>query len=390
MKPDHPVREVRLAQLNLARPIRILQVPGAMNPGGTETWLMHVLRHIDRNKFRLDFCTLTGQPGLFDPEIEELGSKVINCRLGCNPLSFARRFRRLLRQGSYDVVHSHVHLFSGAILRWAEAEGVPLRIAHSHTTSDGKPTSLRRRVYRRHMKSWIRRYATHGLAASQETAVVLFGEGWQEDWRFRVLHCGIDLRPFAAPVDRSAARRELGLPADALVVGHVGSFRPAKNHRFLLRIAAALLRVCPDVHFLLVGDGPLRPQIEAQTRQLGLSERVHFAGIRQDVPYLMRACMDVFLFPSLWEGLALVIVEAQAAGLPIVSADAVTRDIELVPGLIEFLPLSCAPEQWAQKLLVFLVQPKPDHTQALRCVVESPFSIECSVRNLADVYESTC
>ena len=366
--------------------IRVLHVLGRMNPGGVETWLMHVLRHIDRQKFQMDFCTLSGQPGTYDQEIEALGSEVIPCRLGRDLPSFARRFRRILREGGYDVVHSHVHHFSGAILRWAHAERVPIRIAHSHNTSDGKPSSWSRRIYRVWMVSWIQRYITDGLACSKDAAAALFGDGWGTDDRFRVLYCGIDLGPFETPFNRSEVRRELGLPADAPVVGHVGRFNPQKNHPFLLQVAAAVIKVWPEVHFLLVGDGPLRPEIEAQARQLGLSERVHFAGIRQDVPRLMCACMDVFLFPSLWEGLGLVIVEAQAAGLSVVAAESVPREVGVVPGLIQYLPLSIGPERWAQELLALLARPRPDRTQALRYVAKSSFSIEKSVSPLADLY----
>lgn len=368
------------------KPIRVLHVLGRMNPGGIETWLMHVLRHIDRQKFQMDFCTLSGQPGTHDPEIEALGCKVIPRRLGRNPLPFARRFRRILREGRYDVVHSHVHHFSGAILRWAHAERVPTRIAHSHTTSDGRPTSLWRRVYRRHMKSWIRRYATHGLAASQEAAVVLFGEGWQEDGRFRVLHCGIDLRPFEAPFNRSEVRCELDIPVDAPVVGHVGSFRPPKNHHFLLQIAAAINKLRSEVHFLLVGDGPLRPQIEAQTRQLGLSERVHFAGIRRDVPRLMLSCMDAFVFPSLWEGLPITLIEVQAAGLRCLVSDTVNREVAVLPDSLQYLSLSAGPSEWAARLLQALDRGRISSEIAFKSVAESDFCIEQSLSTLREIY----
>jgi glycosyltransferase involved in cell wall biosynthesis len=248
------------------RQIRILHMLGTMNPGGVETWLMHALRNIDRNTFHMDFCTFGTEAGLYAGEADELGSIVLRCSKSANLWSFRRRFRRILREGSYQIAHSHVHLFSGALLRWAKAEGVPIRIAHSHNTSDGRPNTGMRRFYRRLMKSWIDRYATHGLAASSAAAVALFRENWQADGRFRVLHCGIDLHPFQEPVDRRKVLKELGIPADALVVGHVGRFDPQKNHRFLLDVARETLKRRPDVHFLLVCDGPLRVEIEALAR----------------------------------------------------------------------------------------------------------------------------
>lgn len=367
--------------------IRVLHVLGRMDPGGVETWLMHVLRHIDRQKFQMDFCTLSGQPGLFDREIETLGSKVIPCRLGRNPFLFARRFRRILREGRYDVVHSHVHHFSGAILRWVHAERVPIRIAHSHNTSDGKPSSRSRRIYRMWMVSWIQRYITHGLACSKEAAAALFGDGWGTDDRFRVLYYGIDLGPFEAPFNRSEVRRELGIPADAPVVGHVGRFNPQKNHSFLLQVAAAVAEIRPQVHFLFVGDGPLRPEIEAQARDLGLSDRVHFAGIQRDVPRLMRGCMDVFLMPSLFEGLPLVLLEAQAAGLPCVLSDVIAESADVVRPLLRRLSLSQPASAWGEAVLTARTAAEViTPAEALAMIKQSPFNIISSAKALERVY----
>ena len=220
------------------------------------------------------------------------------CPIGRNLWSFRKRFRGILRRGKYDIVHSHVTLFSGVVLRWAKAEGVPVRIAHSHTSRDDRSDTLARRCYRKLMKSWIAQNATHGLAASRLCAAELFGRGWEKDGRFRVLHCGIDLRPFGEPIVREEVRRELGIPLDAIVVGHVGRFVPAKNHRFLLEIAGEISKMRPHIHFLFVGDGPLRPEIETRAGAMGFNGNMHFTGSRTDVPRVMRGGMDV-LHPSL-------------------------------------------------------------------------------------------
>ena len=156
--------------------IRVLHALGSMNPGGVENWLLQVLRHIDRRRFEFGFCTFGPEPGLLAPEAEGFGGKILRCPRDTNLWTFPRRFRRILRVGRYDIVHSHVTLFSGAILRWANAEGVPVRIAHSHTSNDDRPASHIRRYYQKLMKRWIDRYATHGLAASRPSAAQLFGE----------------------------------------------------------------------------------------------------------------------------------------------------------------------------------------------------------------------
>lgn len=370
------------------RQVRVLHVLGRMNPGGLETSLLHLVRNIDRQKFQLDFCTLSGQPGRYDSQVEALGFKVIPCRLGRNPLAFARRFRRLLREGAYDVVHSHVHHFSGAVLRWAYAEGIPTRITHSRNTEDGKPQTPQRRLYRYLMRSWIRRYATHGLAVSDAAAAGLFGDAWRADGRYRVLYSGIDLSAFESPTDHTKVRRDLGIAVGAPVVGHVGRFNLQKNHRFLLQIAVAFLKLRPQAHFLLVGNGPLRPEIERQTHKLGIHKHVHFLGIRDDIPQLLRGGMDVFLFPSFYEGLPRVLIEAQAAGLRCLVSSKVTEEVAVVPGSVLFADLSAGLELWATQLDQLLRIGRVPENTALEKMKESPFSIRTSTETLCELYRT--
>ena len=360
---------------------------GSLDPGGVETWLLNVLRHIDRDRFQFDFCTFGPQPGLNATEAEKLGCKVLRCPKGSNPLEFRSRFRRILREGGYDVVHSHVHFFSGAILRWANAEGVPVRIAHSHTSQDDRPGTLARRCYRWLMKSWIDRYATHGLAASRLAAATLFGENWQADDRFRVLYYGIDLDTFRQACVPEEVRRELGIPLDALVVGHVGRFVAAKNHRFFLEVASEIVKRRPEIHFLSVGDGPLRPEIEARAKAMGLEGKMLFAGTRTDVPRLMRGSIDLFVFPSLYEGFGLSVLEAQAAGLRCLVSDAVPDEVGISPESVEFLPASGGAALWARRVIALLGERK-NSTSVVGSVFRDRFSIQQSRLELARLYLS--
>jgi glycosyltransferase involved in cell wall biosynthesis len=368
--------------------VRVLNGLGSMNPGGVETWLMHVLRNIDRERFHLDFCTFGDQPGLYAAEVEKLGSKVLRCPKGVNLWSFRHRFRRILREGRYDVVHSHVHLFSGALLRWAKAEGVPVRIAHSHNTRDGRPNTSVRHLYRKVMRSWINRYATHGLAASMPAARELFGEDWQSDSRFRVLYCGIDLKPFQLRVSREEIRTELGIPLEALVVGHVGRFDAQKNHRFILDIAGEILKRRAGTHFLLVGDGPLRYEVTMRARTMGFSDRMHFVGLRTDIPRLMLGAMDLFIFPSCYEGLGLVLLEAQAAGLHCFVSDGVPNEIAISTGSVDFLALSEGASYWASNVIQWLDEPRTCAASAIGLMSQSQFEISRSLAQLTSVYET--
>jgi glycosyltransferase involved in cell wall biosynthesis len=371
-------------QFELRAKTRILHLLGTLDAGGVETWLAQVWRSIDRERFQFDFCTLGTHKGLFAPEVENLGAKVWRCPIA-DRWAFHRRFRRIIRDGRYDVVHSHVQFFSGALLRLAKCENVRIRIAHSHSSQDDKAGTRFRQYYIALMKSWIRRYATCGLAASRIAAIELFGEHWEIDPRFKVLHCGIGLEGFQN-IDSEKVREELGLPVRALVVGHVGSFIPPKNHKFILDVAQAVHRMRPDVHFLLVGDGTLRPEIEARAIAMGIADKIHFSGIRTDVPRLMRSCMNALVMPSLWEGLPMTLIEAQAAGLPCIASDSITEEAKVLPGRLTLLSLSAGTAKWAEQTIMALDGGTLDQGMASKAVAHSEFSIERSTSSLAQVY----
>ncbi len=369
-------------------PIRSLHVVGGMNQGGVETWLMHVLRHIDRDQFPMDFLVHTTSECAYDEEIRALGSGIIPCLSPRRPVQYARNFLRILRQqGPYDIVHSHVHHYSGFVLRLAHQADVPVRIAHSHTSLIEARTHLPRRLYLGLMKRWITRYATVGLACSRKAAMALFGTNWETDRRWQVLYYGIDLEPFEQKVDSQELRRELSIPADAFVVGHVGRFAEPKNHTFLIDVFAEVVKREPRAWLLLVGDGPLRPSIEQKVHNIGLAGRVIFAGVREDVPRLMRGGMDVFLFPSLYEGLGLVLIEAQAARLPCVFSDVVPEEADVVEPLLRRLSLSQTPSDWAEAVLSSSQATSSlTPTEALALVQQSPFNVQASVAKLEEVY----
>lgn len=370
--------------------IRVLHVVGGMNRGGIETWLMHILRYIDRERFCMDFLVHTIQPCAYDDEIRALGSQIIPCLHHKQPWSYARNFKRSLREhGPYDVVHSHVHHYSGYVLRLAQQTGLPVRIAHSHSDTSPRQAQagLLRRGYLTLMKRWITHYATVGLAVSRQAAMALFGPAWEADPRWQILHYGIDLTPFQGHVDSVAVRAELNIPAEAFVIGHVGRFVEVKNHTFLVDISAEVAKREPQMHLLLVGDGPLRPAIEQKVAQAGLADRVVFAGLWSDVPRLMRGAMDVFVLPSFYEGLPLVGIEAQAAGLPVILSDAITEEVDKVKPLVRRLSLSQPASGWAEAVLAARdAAPTMTQPDALAVMEKSPLNIQTSAKLLEEVY----
>lgn len=371
------------------RPLRIMQVVGGMNQLGIETWLMHVLRSIDRDRFQMDFVVDATDPGAYDDEVRALGSTIIPCAYPVHqPLRYLRNFRRILREhGPYDIIHCHERTYSYLLplARWA---GIPLRIAHSHNTDLLRPGWRGAVVqgYRALTRVMIARYATTWLACSNDAAIDRFGAGWQLTPEHRLLFCGIDLAPFDAAVDPAAVRAELGLRAEDFVIGHVGKFGEQKNHRFIVDIAAEVARREPQMRLLLIGDGVLRPEIAERVARAGLTDRVIFAGPRHDVPRLLPA-MDLFLFPSLYEGLGMALVEAQAAGLPCLIADVVPREADVVGPLVRRASLRQPASDWAEMILAMRRMPeRPAREAALTMVRYSQFNIETSRNALEQVY----
>jgi len=381
--------ETRRPSRYFMKPLRVLHVVGAMNRGGVETWLMHVLRHIDRESFQTDFLVHTDQPAAYDSEVLALGSRILRCPQTENPPLYARRFLQIVRRnGLFDVLHSHVHHFSGFVLALGRIAGIPVRIAQSHldTVAAEAKAPLVRRIYLRVMQRLVVTNCTRGFAVSEPAAAALFGREWRQDRRLSVLYCGIDLAPFRVPFDPAVVRAELGFSRDDVIFGHVGRFSPVKNHFFFLEVAACILNHEPRAKFLLVGDGPLRAEVEKRAGVLGLKARIVFAGLRSDIPRLMMGAMDVFLMPSVQEGLPLVLMESQAAGLPCVVSDVVPEGATVNPALVHRLPLSAGPPEWARMASEIAEHPVFDRQKAVEILDASRFDIRRGIRQMCDIY----
>lgn len=370
---------------------RILHVLTRMDHGGIEMSLLHLLRSLDRSRYKMDFLVLSDRPGTQDDTVRALGGRIIVCPADQPPWRFGRAFARVLAEfGPYDAVHSHVHFFGAYMLRLAARRGVPLRIAHSRndTRASEAGRGPGRQIYARLARAWIRRYANVWLAVSRNAATDLFGDAWRTDPRFRLVRSGRDFGDYADPVDRAEVRKSLGLPIDALVLGHVGRFYWRKNHPFLIEIATALMARVPNARLLLIGDGPDRAEIETLVAARGLSERVVFAGARSDVPILLKGAVDVFVLPSHHEGLSMAAVEAQAAGLPSLVAAELTDEMIVLPELVTRLSLTAPAAAWAEQAVAAARAPRPDPATCQRTVAASEFSIARSVGQIQAIYDS--
>jgi glycosyltransferase involved in cell wall biosynthesis len=372
--------------------MRILQVLGNLAYGGAETWMMQILRNLPSDmEMHIIVHAPLPLPGLtYEQEVLALGHKISSC-LGWprQPWKYAHQFTSIVRKhGPFDIVHSHIYLFNGVIMRLAAAANIPKRIAHSHNATPPAQigrSSLLYTAYEKLMRYWIARYATIGLAASELAASNLFGNNWHIDPKYSVLLHGFDFSKFADYSRIAELRSSLGIPTQRKIIGHIGSFRPVKNHEHLIRVFAKLYQQRQDIHLLLVGDGYLWSDIKTQIHNLGLSEHCSMVGVQSDIASYL-GLMDVKCFPSITEGLGIVALEAQAMAVPVIASSSLPTEAIVIPELVERIDLNQRLDFWAERLNHRLNCPKLDAQICLHQVQASAFGIERCLADLRRAY----
>ena len=357
--------------------LRVLQVVTYMGRGGLETMIMNYYRNIDRSKVQFDFLVHRQEEATYDKEILSLGGHIYRMPV-LNPFSKAyfSSLDSFFKEHRYNIVHSHLDCMSAYPLKIAQKNGVCVRIAHSHNKSQDKNLKYPIKLL---SKRLIPKYATHLFACGKEAG----------DWMFNgkpytILNNAIDAQIYVYNERvRDEVRKELNLTNDNLVVGHVGRFNPQKNHSFIIDVFNAVYEKNKNARLVLVGSGDGQQAIEDKVKSLGLSDSVLFLGSRGDVNRVLQA-MDVFLFPSLYEGLPLSIIEAQAAGLPCIISDNVPSECIKTDRVFRY-SLSEPTDFWADKIFEALKISKKD---TLSEIIASGFDIKENSRKLEDFYTS--
>lgn len=368
---------------------RVLHVLGSLGVGGAETWVVQILEQLDDYRVGSDLL-INQRNGAYENRVLAAGAKIHYVGNPRHPFSYSRELERfLVDHGPYDVVHCHLQSYSGLILRSAFRVGVPGRIAHARNSSDGKVKTPMRLAYRALMRFWIKKYATQLFAVSTQAAESAFWEGVMQHGRCRRL-TGVDFTSFCFSMgSREDVRKELSVTTGTLVVGHVGSFRAQKNHRFLLEIAQELLKLHPNTVFVLVGDGPLRRDIVEAVTNSGMQGHFRFLGTRNDVARLLCG-MDVFLFPSFYEGLPRVMLEAQATGLPCIASSSITSEVAASLSSVQFISLERAPKAWAQSIILTTYGIEDRKQRGMDAVQEFDahgLTIAANAKELTELYE---
>lgn len=334
-------------------PMRVLVLDTVMDRGGAETMMMNYLRHFDRDKIVYDFLVNRDYHAAYEDEIESLGGHIYRmCPM--YPQYFGRykqEFRDFLDQHpEYQIIHSNLEERSYFPLRIAAEKGIPVRIAHAHNRPVGFDIKS---IFREYFRMRLPKYVTHMFACGTEAGDWLFGEKNRD----KVIQQRNAIDTAAYRYDSSLAaqvRTELGVTdSNTFVLGHVGRFFPQKNHTFLIDIFAEVHKQYPNSMLWLVGGGELndelKNQIKAKVDELGLHDVVKFLGVRSDVNRLLQG-MDSFILPSLYEGLPVTMIEAQASGLPCTISDRVPKQCD-VTGNVQIIGLDEMPSCWAKHIL---------------------------------------
>lgn len=329
-------------------PIRIAQIMGKWFGGGVEAVVMNYYRNIDRNKIQFDFICDSDSTAIPYEEIEKLGGRVILVPPYQKIFKYHKELKKVLRAGNYKIVHSHINTLSVFSLWAAKSVDIPIRIAHSHSTTNKK--EKKKNLLKQILRPFSKVFATHYICCSELSGRWLFGDKEYDKGHVYLLNNAIDLDKFKYDEKiRKEKRKALNIPDDTLVVGHIGRFVEQKNHRFLIDIFDEIYKKNHKVCLILVGQGPLMDEMKEKVRVLGINEVVQFLGQRDDVNDLYQV-FDVFLLPSLYEGLPVVGIEAQATGnLCFFSLD-MTRETKVLDTTI-FMSLDSTSEEWATFIL---------------------------------------
>lgn len=362
-------------------PIRIAQIVGKWLGGGVEAVVMNYYRHIDHSKVQFDFICDDDSTNIPYDEIEKLGGKVILIPPYQKVFKYQKELRRVLREGKYKIVHSHINTLSVFPLYAAKKVGVPVRIAHSHSTTNKK--EWKKNLLKQVLRPFSKKYATNYMCCSELAGRWLFGDKAYDEGKVYLLNNAIDLDKFKYDKKiRDKKRKELGIKEDTIVIGHIGRFVAQKNHTFLIDIFNQFHKKEKNSILLLAGQGPLQEEIKNKVRELGLDDSVRFLGQRNDANELYQA-FDVFLLPSLYEGLPVVGVEAQASGLLCFFSDDMTKETKVLDSTV-FMSLSNTSEEWTGEILTNLKDYKRINTK--NEVSDNGFDIEIEARKLEKYY----
>lgn len=365
-------------------PIRVAQIIGKWVGGGVEAVVMNYYRHINREKIQFDFICDSDSTNIPYEEIEDLGGRVILIPPYQKMIKYHKELKKIFKENNYKIVHSHINTLSIFPLYAAKKAGVPVRIAHSHSTTNSK--EWKRNILKQVLRPFSKVFATNYMCCSELAGRWLFGNKAYNKGEVYLLNNAIDLEKFAYDEKiRNKKRKELGIKKSQLVIGHIGRFMTQKNHTFLIDIFDEIHKENNNTVLILVGQGPLLEDMRKKVNQLKLTDYVQFLGQRNDVNELYQV-FDAFLLPSLYEGLGVVLIEAQCSGLPCVCSNKVPKEARIINNY-ESLDLKSDKEVWAMHTLKIIKNSKRKDYKNL--IKKANYDIDKETKNLEKYYLTT-
>lgn len=333
--------------------VKVLQVHGGMERGGTESVIMNWYRNIDKNEVQFDFTTMQEHRCAYDDEIESMGGKIIyvppRAKVG-NLNHFKAIYKCIKENGPYDVVHSHMNYHGGLVALAAKLAGVKTIVCHAHNTEDVTEQTLKRKTETAVLRNLMHRCSTNLLACGKEAGKFVFGE----NAKFKVINNAVDIEKFK-PKDEEMNNEIKALKDkydlnNKLILGHIGRFNIQKNHKFIVEILKDLKKKNDDFKFLFIGDGELKEEILNSIKNEGLENNILYLGLQSNINIWLNI-MDLLIFPSLFEGLPVVLVEAQSTGLPCIISNKISQDVDLGLKLVKFLSIDGSAEKWVNEII---------------------------------------
>lgn len=362
-------------------PIRIAQIVGKWIGGGVEAFLMNYYRNIDKSKVQFDFIIDNDSTCVPKEEIEMLGGRVIQIPPYQHLFRYIRELTKVLKNNKYQIVHSNINALSVFPLYCAKKAKVPIRIAHSHSTTNKK--EWKKNLIKNILKPFSKLYANEYFCCSEHAGRWLFGNKLFESEKVKVINNAIDINKFGYDEKvRVELRKELNID-NKIVIGHIGRFIPQKNHEKIINIFNEFHKKNKNSVLLLIGEGSLKEQILNKVKELKLENEVVFLGQRNDVNKLYQV-MDLFLFPSLYEGLGMVMIEAQCSNLPCVASTEVPNIVK-VNDNVNFIELSKDSNYWSKDILNLI---QTSHRKSkLKEVSLAGYSIDEEEKKLLNIYQ---
>ena len=366
------------------QPIRVVHVLGSLYRGGAETMIMNLYRKVDRSKVQFDFIIHDKEYCDYKEEVLNLGGKIYYAPRyrGYNHLEYKAWWNEFFSEHhEYKIIHGHVRSTASIYLKIANKYGLKT-ICHSHSTSSRG--NCIEKLVKDTMQFPIKNIANYLFACSNNAGEWLYGKKSIEKKNYRVIKNAIDIEKYKFDeVKRRNIRNELQINQDKFVIGHVGSFTEPKNHKFLLDLFFEIQKINENALLLLIGGGVLEEKIKNYAKELMIEDKVIFKGQVYNVHDYMQA-MDVFLFPSLWEGLPVTVVEAQASGLYCIISDTITNEVCITPNIKSLSLKNDSLEKWTEVVNSKSIGKRYDNDSYIK---DSGYDIHESVKELSNFYQ---